>query len=161
MSGRFAQSAWMMPSGNANDGISPPGAGNPQYFDGTLALAAAMTTVPVPVRDLDGFSIHFATPAGSTLVGTLTLQVSSQRGNTEQTGAPDVTLTDWTTIDFFDPTTATTTTFVASKAVASGAQSLILALPYGFCLYRWARLAFAFTSGTGKPKIAFQQKGCA
>ncbi|HZU84367.1 MAG TPA: hypothetical protein VE987_15665 [Polyangiaceae bacterium] len=157
MSGRYHQAFLMKPSGNANDGISQP---NPLvYLDGSQVVAAAMTTVPVFVANVDGYSIQFATIAGDTLVGTLTLQASNSRGSgQEQTENPDVTLYDWTTIELYDFSTGA---FAANKAVASGAATYLIGVPSLYNCARWVRLVFAFTSGSGHPRVGFQQKGWA
>jgi hypothetical protein len=147
----FAQCFFMQPSGNANDGVTPnPGV----FYDGTLALAANMTTVPVWVKDLDAFGIAFSTPAGSTLVGSIALQVSNDKSQREQNGVPDALLQNWVTLSFWDVAAGAQAT---TKAVASGAQALMLS--ERVCAYRWVRLVFTFTSGTGLAKIALQQKG--
>jgi hypothetical protein len=113
-----------------------------------------MTTVPVFLKDIDAYSIQFSTPAGATLVGSFALQVSNDRGNQEQTGRPDVTMVNWTPLFF---TIVATDVRAATLAVASGAQALMVKEPV--CAYRWVRLVFTFTSGTGTPRISLQQKG--
>ena len=151
MSSRFVENFLMSPSGNSNDGVTPnPGV----VYDGTLALAAAMTTVPVNVLNMDDFSIAFSTPGGATLVGTLTLQASNDQSGQELTKTSDKLLQNWETISVWDVGAGAQ---AASKAVASGAQVLLLA--ERVCTYRWVRLAFAFTSGTALATIRFQAKG--
>jgi hypothetical protein len=151
VSGRYNQAWYLSPSGNSNDGVTPnPGV----LLDGSTVVNAAMTTVPVWAKDLDAYSIQFSTTGGSTLVGTLTIQGSNDRGNQEQQGKSDGTLANWTTINFWD---AGAGAQAANKAVASGANSFILA--ERVCTYRWVRLVFAFTSGTGNPRCTMQQKG--
>lgn len=154
MSDRFNQASYLQLATSAANPIVPAAA--PNQLDGTLSQNAAFGCVPVWVKDLDAWGIQFAT-AGGTLVGTLTVQASCERGNTEQTGAPDATLSDWTTIAVLDKTATAPGTLVTSKAVASGAQSILLADLT--CVYRWVRLLFAYTSGTGSPRITFHQKG--
>lgn len=115
---------------------------------------ATFTTAAVFVGKLDAFSVSFATPAGSTLVGTLTLQVSNDPGNgVAKDGQGNSSLLNWQPLNFWDVGAGAQ---AASKAVASGAQTLILAEQH--CTYRWMRLVFTFTSGSGVPTIAFQQK---
>jgi hypothetical protein len=152
MSSRFNKSFWMTPSGNGNDGVSPnPG----QTLDGnTVTISGAFVSTPVEVKDLDTYSIQFSTPAGSTLVGTLTLEGSNDQSGQETTMRPDVLLQNWQSMSFWDQGAGAQ---AANKAVASGAQSFILA--ERVCTYRWVRLRFAFTSGSGKPTVSVQQKG--
>ena len=102
----------------------------PVYLDGTeAAIVASFDTVPVWTKDLDAYSIEFSTPAGSTLE-------------------------NWQTISFWDVGGGLQ---AASKAVASGVNALLLA--DRVCCYRWVRLVFTFTSGSGSPKVSLQQKG--
>ncbi len=151
MSSRWVENFFMSPSGNSNDGVSAnPGV----VYNGTLALAANMTTVPLNVMNMDAWSIAFATPAGSTLVGTLTVQASNDQSGQEHEKRPDSLLQNWEAISVWDVGAGAQ---AASKAVASGAQTLILG--ERVCLYRWVRLVFVFTSGTGLAVVRFQAKG--
>ncbi len=152
MSGRFNQSSWCRASQDGIIDFVPP-----VVFDGSGSIAGSSTIVPVWLKDTDQFCFHWETVAASTLTGSLSIQVSGQRGNLEQVGKPDATLTAWTTIAYQDPTSTAPNTYIASTAVAAGATSLILVVPV--CPYRWARLVFTRTAGTGAPRIAFQQKG--
>lgn len=126
-------------------------------LDGTeAAIVASFNTVPVRTSKVDGYSIHFST-TGGTLVGTLIVQGSNDRSQMEDTNVADVNVSNWTTLAVIDLTSTTPGTRVASKAVASGAQQIMLGdFP---CLYRWMRVGFTFTSGSGSPKITWQQKG--
>ena len=151
MSTRRTQNFFLSPSGNSNDGVSA----NPGIvYDGSLALAANMTTAPVNVTELDAYSIGFATPAGSTLVGSVALQASNDQSGQETTKRSDNLLANWQTISFWDVGVGAQAT---TKAVASGAQALLLAEPS--CTYRWVRLVFSFTSGTGLAVLRLQAKG--
>lgn len=127
-------------------------------LDGTeAAIIANFNTVPVRTSKVDGYSVQFSTPGGSTLVGVLTVQGSNDRSQMEDTNVADVTVSDWTTLAVIDLTSTTPATRVTSKAVASGAQNILLGdFP---CLYRWMRVVFTFTSGSGQPKVTWQQKG--
>lgn len=170
MSRTVRQCRFMRPSGNSNDGISPPGpfaAGVTMFpagefcgkADGGPAVAAAMTTFPEYVGDCDALGIHFSIDSTGTLVGTLTLQGSCHRGDYEQNGQPGANLSsaeNWVTLQFFDEAGAA---LAASKAVASGANAFIFSLRN--VTFRWVRLVFAFTSGTAQPKISLQAKGAA
>lgn len=150
MSSRWVENFYVSPSGNANDGVTPnPGV----VYDGTLALAANMTSAPINVMNLDAYSVAFATPAGSTLVGSLALQVSNDQSGQETTKTSDALLKNWQTLSFWDVGAGAQ---AVTKAVASGAQALLLAEQA--CVYRWARLVFTFTSGTGLAVVRFQAK---
>ncbi len=150
MSGRYNQAFYLSPSA---DGVTPtPGV----IYDGSVALAAAMTTAPVWVKDVDAYSIQFSVPAGSTLVGNIVLQASNDRGNREQTGVGDATMINWTNIVVTDKSTAGA--LIASKAVVSGGPQALMLADLN-CVYRWVRLAFSFTSGTGLARISMQHKG--
>jgi len=142
---------------DVNGNLTGANPNNP--FDGaTVTTSAAFTSVPVFVGDCDAFSIEFSTLAASTLAGTLTLQACSHRSSSEGGGA-SVLGTDlgdasnWQTLSFWDVGAGAQAT---SKAVSSGANALILA--ERACTYRWVRLVFAFTSGSGKPKVSAQLK---
>jgi hypothetical protein len=152
VSSRFKAQFYLTESGNSNDGITQ----GTVLLDGAEpAIVANMVTSPVLVADLDAYSIQFSTPAGSTLVGTLTIEVSNDRSNREQTGAADPgTTVNWTPISMWDWGAGAQ---AANKAVASGANSFMLGDRVSG--YRWARLRFAFTSGSGVPTVAMQQKG--
>jgi hypothetical protein len=143
MSSRFTE-AFNLQTTTGNDGFTPSGT----QADGTLVVAAATNFAPVFCKDLDAASIQFTTLGASTLVGILTLQASNDRSNLEQTGRPDAGST-------------TNCAQATSKAVASGAASLYVVLPGAnlAVVYRWIRLVFAFTSGSGNVKASMQQKG--
>jgi len=153
MSSRFNRQHYLQPSGNSNDGVTPnPG----QNLDGaTVTISAAFVSVPVEIKDLDAFSIQFSTPAGSTLVGSISLEMSNDQSGQETTMTPGVLLQNWVpSIQFFDEAGAALAT---TKAVASGANQFILSIRN--CTTRWVRLRFTFTSGSGKPTVTLQQKG--
>lgn len=151
MSSRFSDAFFLrLAAANGIDDTVPP-----TKLDGTeAALTASFKTVPVLMKDLDAYGIHFSTPAGSTLVGTLTILVSNEPSQKEQTAQADVNIANFVTLQLFDWGAGAR---AASKAIASGANAVML----GDILagYRWVQLAFAFTSGSGSPKIVMQQKG--
>lgn len=155
MSGRFNQSSRLVLATSAANPLLPAAA--PNQLDGTVSVGAAIGTVPIWVKDLDAWGLSFSTPAGSTLVGTLTVQATCDRGMTEQTGAPDATLVNWQTIAVLDKTSTTPGTLVASKAIASGAN--VLLIEDMTVAYRWVRFLMAYTSGSGLVTASFQQKG--
>ncbi len=152
MSSRFSEAFVMRLAGA--DGISDAATVTP--LDGTeAAQVASFKTVPVFVKDLDAYSIQFSTPAGSTLVGTLTLQVSNDRSSQEQTGKADPgTVTNFVPISFWDWGAGAQ---APNKAVATAANQILIG--DRVCGYRWVQLVFTFTSGSGSPKVAMQQKG--
>lgn len=154
MSSRYSEAFLLGPS-NGGDGITPiTSGGNRTLWDGTTVLNAAALSVAVPVFHFDAYGIGFWVPGGSTLVGTLTIEASCDRGNLEQNSQPDATIGGWTPISVWDEAAGAQ---AANKAVASGANNIIIGERY--CLYRWVRLRFAFTSGTGSPKVTMQSKG--
>jgi hypothetical protein len=153
VSSRFSQSfICQLAAANGVDPQSPP-----INLDGTeTALVASFNTVPVYMKDCDAFSFHFSTVAGSTLVGTLTMQASNDRGQKEDIGQPDnASLQNWVPISMWDFGAGAQ---AANKAVVTAANQLMLG-DHGVSAYRWVRLVFAFTSGSGQPKVTFQQKG--
>lgn len=150
MSSRWASQFALSPSGNSNDGVSPnPGV----YLDGTLAVGAGFTSAPFSVSNLDAFSVQCSTPTGSTLVGSVALQVSDDQSGNELDKIPGVLLQNWVTLSFWDVAAGAQ---AVTKAIATGAGSVMLAERN--CSYRWARLVFTFTSGTGNLKATVQQK---
>lgn len=151
MSSRFSEAFPMrLAAANGLDDQVPP-----VLLDGTeTALVATFKTVPVWTKDLDAYSIHFSTPAGSTLVGTITLQASNDRSQKEQTGQVDLNVANFVVLSVWDWAAGAQ---AASKAVASGANQILIGDRVAG--YRWVQLVFTFTSGSGSPKVTFQQKG--
>lgn len=151
MSSRFAECFILrLAAANGIDDTVPP-----TPLDGTeTALVATFKTVPVWTKDLDAFGIAFALGGGSTLAGTITLQVSNDRSQKEQTGQADLNVANWVPISFWDWGAGAQ---AASKAVVSGGQQFLLG--DRVVGYRWVQLVFTFTSGSGQPKISLQQKG--
>jgi hypothetical protein len=152
MSSRFSEAFVMrLAAANGIDDATPV-----TPLDGTeAAQVATFKTVPVWVKDLDAFSIHFSTVGGSTLAGTITLQASNDRSNKEQTGQADAgTVANWVAISLWDWAAGAQ---AANKAVVSGANQILIG--DRVCGYRWLQLVFTFTSGSGSPKLTFQQKG--
>jgi len=123
------------------------------YFDGTNAITSTCYSVPVLAKKVDTLGLQWTTPVGSTLVGTLALQGSNDAGQLEQNMTPDVTLTNWATISFWDESSASWT---QSKAIASGASSGIETVQVFSA--RWYRWLFTFASGSGDLVLKVQEK---
>lgn len=160
MSSRFAEAFLLRYGGSTGVEQSPPaildgGAG--QLAAGQVsqgAIGAAFITVPCWVRDLDAWSLQITTGAGSTFVGTASIQVSNDRGGQEQTGNPDVNVANWVTINIWDWSAGAQ---AANKAIATGAASYLIGDRVAG--YRWMRLNMAYTSGSGLIRCMLQQKG--
>jgi hypothetical protein len=138
----------------ANNGVDPQQP--PVYLDGTeAATVASFVTAAVWVFDVDALGVHFSTPGGSTLVGTLTFEVSNDRGQQEITGRGDAaSLQNWVAISVWDWGAGAQ---AANKSVATGANQFLLG--DRVVGYRWIRMRFAFTSGSGVVKAMLQRKG--
>jgi len=133
-----------------------PASGGSAHYDGTTPLAATGNTLPVNVSAVDAYSVQVSLPASSTLAGSFTLQASNDLGAQQSDGVSNAALvSNWVTISAWDQTAGAQ---AASVTIASGAANAMLA--ERGCVYRWLRLAFTFTSGTGNPTIILQQKGC-
>jgi len=136
----------------STDGINP--SATPSInFDGSNAIAAARFSVPMLCKFHDTIGLQVSSPAGSTFVGSYSIQGSNDQSQLEDNGNPDVNLTNWATLSMWDEASGA---WVQSKALASGQQSFISTVQILSC--RWVRLNLAFTSGTGLLKAQMQVK---
>jgi hypothetical protein len=119
------------------------------------ANTATFYSVPINVDGLDTYRYVFATPAGSTLVGTVQLQatVDEVGSLTGTPNAADLPAADWVPLSF----SVNGAAFANSFAVASGANQI--ALDEAACTYAWLRMLFTFASGSGSPTCKLRGKG--
>lgn len=143
---------------SSTDGITPqgtkvgasaiqPGTAG-ALFDGGTAYGAGgpFYSVPIWVQDKDTLSLQFSCPASGTPLGSFIIQGSNDPGNQGQGGnagnTPDSSLTNWSTLSFWDESLGT---YVQARAV-SGAVS------YGATIQvfpmKWFRIKWTNTSGT-------------
>lgn len=111
-------------------------------------ISVTVNTPPMLLANLAGFSYQ-AVLTGAP-VGTLKLQMSNDRGNTTNNGqaasgsTTNAGVTNWTDI-----------TGSSFAVAAAGNWGWDYTLP-GF---RWVRLVYTATSGTGSMSVTFQAKG--
>jgi hypothetical protein len=105
---------------------------------GTLDLSGDAQSTPFPVFYRDKYSVQVNTTGG---VGSLKLQSS----NSIASKAADVPSTSWVDID-------------GSTVAVSGADNIMFNV--ADCAYRWVRVVYTSTSGSGTGAVTFHGKGC-
>lgn len=109
-----------------------------------VSMAASSNSIGVDVNQLNLMSIQAYWPSTGTPVGTLKVQVSNDRVSVSTTSDPAANVVNWT-----DYTGSTTT--------VNGAGDVLYNMT--FAGYRWARLVYTRTSGTGTLNASFSGKG--
>jgi hypothetical protein len=117
-------------------------------LDGASTTITASTySVPIMTHKWDRIGLVLAAAAGSTLVGALAMQGSSDVSQNEGKGSAtesDANLLNWAPLSFLDQSTGQV---IQTKNINTGAFALGFVLDdFGF---RWYRIQFTFTSGSG------------
>lgn len=101
----------------------------------TKSVAATATGDPFPVKNMTLVSVTLAVTGGTSPTGTFKLQGCNDAGDAQTAGAAAIAdLANWA--DIANATSAITTNGVTSISVADLA-------------FRWVRVVFTYTSGTG------------
>lgn len=124
------------------------------YNDG-YQTSTSFTTKPIDLGQINQFGALCSFLTGSTLAGTLALQVCDDDPgpNAGNSGAPDVRFANWLTLTNAN---VSGSQIVAAATIVSGA--VVVPFEYSLPGHRFIRFVFTRSSGTGVVSFAYTVK---
>lgn len=132
----------------AADGVSQQ---NPPVPIDAYVVATTWTSAAVFVGRIQGYTVVVSCPSTGTPVGTVKVQGCIDR-NAAMGDKPDENLTTWFDLSFVDSTGAAFTNATISSASTAIFEELS-------CYYRYIRVVYTRSSGTGTFTAKVQLKG--